>query len=310
MDGELRLRDAQGELLRLGGEEDPGHRQVVAVLGQDDEQVEQQLLAVLVHEGARVVQPQEQHVQHEGHVHGPVHLHAVHHDVREQHHRQVAPVEAAAWLGAVREELGERREVAAVLGHGQRVRLRDVVLVHVPRERVRVLGLLGLLGLLDGRWDSFVGQGRRPGGRPAFLGPRPQRRVGLGGPGAARLGGVLAAVPLGVDGALLVRGRRLGGLLGRVRGRLAHGREPEEGRRLGALDEPRERLHRLQLGGHLVHEAVGPRPRQVQRHALGKRQQLVGRHARYDEQVADDDLEVVRPAGAQRGPHLLHLLGV
>lgn len=178
VDGELRLGHAQRQLLGLGGEQHPRHGQVVAVVGQHHEQVEQQLLAVLVHQGARVVQPQEQHVQHERHVHGPVHLHAVHHDVRQQHDGQVTPVEAAAGLRAVREVLGERGEVAAVLGHGQRVRLRDVELVgrragagrRPRRHGVRVLGLRRRLR----RGGPFVGQGRGSRRGPPLLRARPQ----------------------------------------------------------------------------------------------------------------------------------------
>ena len=40
------------------------------------------------------------------------------------------------------------------------------------------------------------------------------------------------------------------------------------------------------------------------------RQQLIGRHAAQYEQAAQDDLQVVWPAGAERRPQLLQLLGV
>lgn len=39
-------------------------------------------------------------------------------------------------------------------------------------------------------------------------------------------------------------------------------------------------------------------------------QQLVGRHAGHDDQVADDDLQVVGPTRAQRRPQLLDLFRV
>lgn len=52
------------------------------------------------------------------------------------------------------------------------------------------------------------------------------------------------------------------------RGGLPHGGEAVEGRRLGALDEAVERLHRLQLRHHLVQQALGPRTSQIQHHAF------------------------------------------
>lgn len=52
------------------------------------------------------------------------------------------------------------------------------------------------------------------------------------------------------------------------RGGFSHGSEAVEGRRLGALDEAVQRLHRLQLRHHLVQQALGPRPSQVQHHAF------------------------------------------
>lgn len=134
---------------------------------------------------------------------------------------------------------------------------------------------------------------------------------------------------LGVDGALLdaqvgARGRGVGrggaGAACRAAGRaaaalrmragLAHAGQPVEGRRLRALDQAVERLHRLQLRHHLVQQTLRPRACQVQRHPLRIGQQLVGRHSGHDDEVANDDFEVVGPTRTQRCPHLLSLLRV
>lgn len=88
------------------------------------------------------------------------------------------------------------------------------------------------------------------------------QRVGRAHPaaGAARETGPGAAV---AAGRRVVRARR-----SHAR-RLPHAGQPVKRRRLHPFDQTVERLHRLQLGHHLVEQPVRPGSGQVQRDALG-----------------------------------------
>ena len=100
------------DLLNLSVHEDGADRQVIAVLSQHDEEVEKELVTVTVDHLLVVVQAKEDDVEHQGHVDAPVHavtvkVQAVHHQLRQQDHGEVAPVEIGDGDGGVRKELGQ-----------------------------------------------------------------------------------------------------------------------------------------------------------------------------------------------------------
>ncbi len=94
-------------------------------------------------------------------------------------------------------------------------------------------------------------------------------------------------------------------------GELALGRSlPVERRCFSPLDAEVERLYGLELVHHFLQSFDWLCSGHVQGDALGAFDQLLRRHPGYDEQVADDDLEILRPTHAQSRPELLHLLRV
>ncbi len=105
---------------------------------------------------------------------------------------------------------------------------------------------------------------------------------------------------------------------------------PVKGRGLRSLNGVAGSLHRLQLEHELVQCSDGLRTTKVENHSFGLNSskcikvkfspnvtesshifdQLCGCHSGDDEEVANDDSEVVGPAGAQGRPQFLHLLRV
>ena len=64
---------------------------VVAVAGQDHYEAAQQLLAVFVHDGPKQVQAEQDGVEEERQEARPVHILQLHHQLRQQDERKVAP---------------------------------------------------------------------------------------------------------------------------------------------------------------------------------------------------------------------------
>lgn len=78
---------------------------------------------MLVHEGARVVEAEEQEVEEAGHVEAPVDVRRpLQGQVRHQHQQDAGAVERAVREALVRQQLVQRRVVTAVGRHGQWVR--------------------------------------------------------------------------------------------------------------------------------------------------------------------------------------------
>ena len=106
---------------------------------QHHKQIEEKLFAVLVDDGPGVVHAKEDDVEHQGQVDTPVHavtvqVQPVHHQLGEQDHGQVAPVEVGDGDRGVGQELGEGREPPSELGHGERM----------EASVIRAVGHLGL----------------------------------------------------------------------------------------------------------------------------------------------------------------------
>lgn len=95
---------------------------------------------MVAHDCPRMVQAQEENVEHQRQMEGPIDASdAIDDDVREQHHGHVAAVEATDGKVRVGQDLVEWREEATVFGHRQRMWLAVVLVAKlVVLERIRL----------------------------------------------------------------------------------------------------------------------------------------------------------------------------